>query len=135
MSLGYGGWCYIAVQDEQTVIYQYGSYNLNDSTYCNAERVCDGTITIDKESLVEPEIHEKLKRFPNGKKKLMVKRIVKDVPYKNLFENGKIQIQNSKNCWQKSVDGNDYIAWHLIWNIFSEYQKNGIIPDKMSYNV
>lgn len=35
MSLGYGGWCYIVAQDERTVIYQYGSYNLNDSTYNN----------------------------------------------------------------------------------------------------
>lgn len=135
MSLGYGGWCYIVAQDEQTVIFQYGSYNLNDSTYRNAERVCDGTITIDKESLVEPEIHEKLKRFPNGKKKLIVKRIVVDVPYKELFENGKIQIQNSKNCWRTTVDGNDYIAWHLIWNIFSEYQRNGTVPEKVTYNV
>lgn len=74
MSLGYGGWCYIVAQDERTVIYQYGSYNLNDSTYNNTQRICDGIITIDKESLVETEIHKKLKLFPNGKKKLIVKK-------------------------------------------------------------
>lgn len=67
MSIGYGGWCYFSVQNEQTSIFQYGSYNLNDPTYRNAERVYDGTIIIDNKSMVELKINEKLKRFPNGK--------------------------------------------------------------------
>lgn len=135
MSLGYGGWCYIAVQDERTVIYQYGSYDLNNPDYRNTEHICDGTITIDKTTLVKPEIHKKLKCFPNGKKKLIIKRIAVDVPYKELLENGHLKIQNSKNCWWITEDGNDYIAWCLVWNIFYEYQNTGNIPDKVSYNI
>ncbi len=135
MSLGYGGWCYIEAQDEQTVIYKYGSYNWNDSRHSNADRICDGLITIDKSALVEPEIHEKTKRFPKGKKKTMVKRIEISVPYSELFNSGKIQIQNSDNCWKTADDGNDYIAWHFVRMIFSEYQKNGNLPDEISYRV
>ena len=91
MSKGVGGWCYIAEQDENTVIYKYGAYNLNDPQYENKEHSADGIIIIDKNSLVEPDIHEKIKRFPNGKKKLMTKRIVVEVRIKNYMKKVKFK--------------------------------------------
>ncbi len=135
MSLGYGGWCYIDAQDEQTVIYRYGTYNLNDTKFRNKEHICDGMITIDKNSLVEPEIHEKIKRFPNGKKKLIVKRISVDVPYEELFKNKKIEIENSNNCWETMAHGYDFMALRLVFKIFNDYQENGVLPEHISYNV
>ncbi len=38
----------IADQDENTVIYQYGAYNLNESQYRNEKHLADGVIIIDK---------------------------------------------------------------------------------------
>ena len=69
MSRGIGGSCRIVEEDEHTVIYEYGGYNLNKSEYRNPDRICDGLITVDKNVLVEPEIHTKIKRTQGGKKK------------------------------------------------------------------
>lgn len=136
MSKGFGGWCYITEEDNNKVIYQYGAYNFNDPKYRNEEHVADGMIIIDKNSLIEPDIHKKIKRFPDGKKKLVVKRIVVKVPYKELYENRKIQIQNCSVCWKTVIeDGRDFIAWNLIWKIFTEYQEEGSLPEKVSYYV
>ena len=94
MSRGFGGWCYITEEDNNKVIYQYGAYNLNEPKYRNEEHIADGMIIIDKNSLIEPDIYEKIKRFPNGKKKLVVKRVAVDVPYADLYSSVKIQIKN-----------------------------------------
>ena len=65
MSLGIGSFCKLIAQDDNTVIYEYGSYNLNEPKYENNNRISDGIITISKSSLIEPEIHDKIKRLPN----------------------------------------------------------------------
>ena len=135
MSKGIGGWGEIIAQDEHTVLYRYGTYNLNNEQYRNKEHLMDGLITIEKHSMVEPEIHTKTRRYPNGKKKTISKRIVVDVPYGELYHKGKIQIENSSNCWRTISDDNDFIAWHLVWNIFRKYQENGCLPERVSYNV
>lgn len=135
MSRGFGGWGYIADQDKNTVLYQYGSYNLNDPQYRNEEHLSDGIIVIDKKSLVEPDIHEKIKRFPNGKKRLIVKKIVVEVPYRELYRYGKIQIQNCSNCWETRFDNKDFIAWRLVERVFSKYQEDGQLPEKIHYDV
>lgn len=135
MSRGFGGWCYIAEEDENAVIYQYGAYNLNEPQYTNKEHLSDGIIVIDKSGLAEPEIHKKIKRFPNGKKKMVIKRIVVDVPYADLYSSGKIQIQNCSNCWKTVTNNKDFIAWHLIWKIFRKYQEEGCLPEKEYFDV
>ena len=75
MSIGIGGYARIVMQDADTVVYEYGAYNLNEVAYRNPDNIYDGIITIDKQSLVEPKMHEKLKKQPSGKKKLITKRI------------------------------------------------------------
>jgi hypothetical protein len=135
MSIGVGGYGKIVLQDKNTVIYEYGSYNLNDSQFFNNERVCDGLIVIDKSGLVEPKIREKIKRLPNGKKKIIIKRISKAVPYQELYDVGKIRIENCSNCWKSIGSGYDYIACKLVYQIFQEYQEKGCLSEYISYNV
>lgn len=135
MSRGIGGNCRIVEEDEHTVTYEYGGYNLNKPEYRNPDHICDGLITIDKNALVEPEIHTKIKRTQGGKKKSVTKRVPRDVPYIELIESGKIEIQNCGNCWQTLQSGKDMIAFHLIFKIFNMYQEDGILPSTVSYNV
>lgn len=135
MSMGFGGWCHIVEQDENTVIYEYGSYNLNDPKHYNEIHLSDGIFVIDKNSLVEPYVYEKIKRLPNGKKKYIVKRIFVDVPYTELYESGKIEIQNCSNCWKTTADDIDVIAWKLIREVFKIYQENWQLPEGSSINV
>lgn len=135
MSRGIGGNCRIVEEDEHTVIYEYGGYNLNKPEYRNPDRICDGLITIDKNALVEPEIHTKIKRTQGRHKKLVTKRVLREVPYMELIESGQIEIQNCSNCWQTLQSGKDMIAFHLIFKIFNKYQEDGFLPSTVSYNV
>lgn len=135
MSRGIGGNCRILEEDEHTVIYEYGGYNLNKPEYRNPDHICDGLITIDKTALVEPEIHTKIKRTQGRKKKSVTKRVPRDVPYIELIESGKIEIQNCSNCWHTFPSGKDIIAYYLIFHIFDKYQEDGVLPSTVSYNV
>lgn len=69
MSMGIGAYADKILEDEKTVIYQYGSYNLNDPNFRNEQRKCDGGITVSKSCFARPEIHEKIKRTPGGRKR------------------------------------------------------------------
>lgn len=59
MSKGIGAFVKLVLEDSETVIYEYGSYNLNDANYYNEEHICDGIITIDRNCFAEPKIHKK----------------------------------------------------------------------------
>lgn len=134
MSLGIGSFCKLIAEDEETVIYEYGSYNLNEPRYDNKNRISDGIITISKNSLIEPEIHDKIKRFPNGKKKQIIKRVPKDIPLSDLLENKLITVENCSHCWKTNVRNIDVMALTTIWHILLEYQKIGYLPKKLNIN-
>lgn len=135
MSMGFGGSARIALQDKNMVVYEYSPYNLNEPGYRNSDRIYDGLIIISKDALVEPEIHENLKRMPGRRKKLIVKRIRRDVDYATLFEAGKITVENSQYCWRFTDNGSGIIAMKIIFYIFDHYQDKGSIPETVSINV
>ncbi len=134
MSRGFGGSARIVLQDENTVVYEYAPYNLNKPEYRNKDLVYDGLITISKDSMVEPDIHEKLKRMPSGRKKLIVKRIRRDVDYSTLLETGKITIDNSRFCWHfiGTEENIGMMAMRIIFRIYDHYQDEGVLPEKVS---
>jgi hypothetical protein len=135
MSKGIGGSARVVMQDENTVVYEYYAYDLDREEYQNREHIYDGIITIDKRSLVEPEIHEKLKKQPSGRKKLIAKRIPREVDYSGLITAGKINVENSKFCWRILDNGMGLIAIHIIFKIFNLYQSEGAIPETVGYHV
>ena len=98
MSRGIGAYANKIFEDNETVIYEYGGYNLNAAEYRNENHLCDGSITILKRCFAEPEIHQKLKKMPSGRKKLVAKRIPVSVDYGQMLENGLIKVENSSNC-------------------------------------
>ena len=134
MSRGFGGSARIVLQDENTAVYEYAPFNLNEPEYRNSEHTYDGLITISKDSMVEPEIYEKLKRMPSGRKKLIVKRIRRDVNYSALLDAGKITIENSRYCWhlvgtEKNIG---MIAMRIVFRIYDHYQDKGTLPETVS---
>lgn len=136
MSMGYGGSARVVLEDKHTVVYEYSPYNLDEPEYQNANRVYDGIITIDKGTLVEPEIHEKVKRMPSGRKRLVVKRIRRDVDYSSLLKEKKITVENSRYCWRYVGTEKDIgmIAMKLIFYIYDQYQIEGSLPETVSLN-
>lgn len=135
MSKGIGGSARVVMQDADTVVYEYYAHNLNEEKYRNSEHTYDGMITIDKHSLVEPEIHEKLKKLPSGRKQLITKRIPRDVDYATLIAAGQISVENSKFCWRTLDNGIGLIAMHIIFKIFNLYQSEGAVPEAVGYHV
>lgn len=138
MSYGMGANENLVAADEKTVIYEYGNYNLNDLKYRNEEHLYDGIITIQRDCFAEPEIHEKLKKMPSGRKKLIVKRVRVYVNYGEMLLDGRIVIENCSNCWQTIDEGDikvDAMAFRVLSKIFDLYQEEGKIPEKISYNL
>ncbi len=134
MSMGYGAFSRKVLEDDTNVIYEYGGYDLNVPKYRNADHICDGLIMIDKDCFIEPEIHEKMKRFPSGRKRLVTKRVTRDVEFGEYLNNGKIKIENCSHTW--SFIGinkdTDEMALRLLYHLFQEYQEIGKIPEKLS---
>jgi len=135
MSLGYGGACELIEINDRAVTYAYGPYNLNEGEYRNSEHIYDGRIIISRDAFVEPEIHQRIHRKPNGKKHVVVKRVRKDVDYSALLVAGKIVIENSRFCWRIYPSGHGMIALRLIFRIFDSYQDTGELPERVGYNV
>jgi len=135
MSMGIGAHANKIAEDNNTVIYEYGGYNLNDSRYRNSEHLYDGIITIQKSCFAEPEIHEKMKKMPSGRKKLVVKRIPIYVDYEKKLEDGLIIVENCSNCWRTTENDLqvDVMALGLLFQIFLDYQEEGSIPKMVSY--
>lgn len=137
MSRGIGTYANLILQDDNTVIYEYGGYNLNEEKYRNEAHIYDGTITIQRSCFLEPEIHEKIKKMPNGKKKPVDKRVTVEVDYPRYIEDGLIVIENCSNCWKTTNDEKyiDIMALHILYYLFLRYQEQGKMPEYISYNV
>lgn len=136
MSRGIGAHANLVLEDENTIMYEYGGYNLNEPEYRNENHIYDGMITISRDCFAEPEIHEKLKKMPSGRKKLIAKRIPVSVDYPQMISDGRIIIENCSNCWHCSPESNiDGMALHILFYLFRQYQEEGKMPEYISYNV
>ena len=119
MSRGFGAHADLVAQDNETVIYQYGGYNLNEPEFRNEKHLYDGVITISRSCFA----------------KLITKRIPVRVDYPQMISDGRIIIENCSNCWHRTPDGIDVMACHILFHLFLQYQEDGKMPDYISYNV
>ena len=127
MSMGYGGYADLFESDDTLSIYKYCCFNINAENYEHYMNLKDGEIYIERDSFVEPEIHEKNKKTAVGKKHI-VKRIKRDVPFESMLNTGKISVKNASGTWRMTEFGTDIMAMKLVRMIFDEYQETGIIP-------
>lgn len=133
MSMGHCGYADLQLCDRTMVIYMYCCYNLNNDNYKRFQSIEDGELYIERDAFVEPEIHEKMKKTPSGRKKLVTKRIKKDVPLGELFEAGKIKVKNASGTWKTVKSGIDFMAFRLLFKLFNEYQETGKLPEHISW--
>lgn len=136
MSRGMGARANLRLQDEKTIIYEYGGYNLNEDNFKNEAQICDGIIIISRNCFLEPEIHQKIEKMPSGKKKIITKRISIDGDCSKMIKDGLIVIENCSNCWKTTDDEHiDIMALRILFKLFSKYQEEGKVPESISYNV
>ena len=94
----------------------------------------DGEIFISRNAFIDPEIYIRKRKTPSGKKQVVAKRIIKDIPFDLLLSEEKIKVKNASGTWKTVFDEMDYIAYRLINIIFDEYWKNRYcFWDKVSF--
>lgn len=130
MSLGYCASAILETADENTLLYFYCSYNLNEECYKEHKDKFDGDIIINRKSLVKPDVYTKRIRKPSGKKVFEERIRKKSVDLQNLLTNGDVEIENSSGAWQ-IVDGYDMMALRLVRKIFDKYQEERDIPERV----
>ena len=128
MSIGYEGYANFVKIDNNIIIYEYRCGNQNKKDYEKFKDINDGKIYIEKDALVEPEIHEKLIKTKSGRKKTIIKRIKREVDFKELFNSGKIKVENASGTWKVTEAGICIMAQTIIFEIFDKYQEEGEIP-------
>ncbi len=136
MSRGIGALAKLVLKDENTVMYEYGCYNLNDPAHGTEKYLLDGLITIPRDCFAEPEMHEKIKKMPSGRKKRIIKRIPIDVDYGQMVEDGKITVENCSNTWYYSPIKNiDIMAFCILERVFRQYQEEGDYLKFVGYDI
>lgn len=133
MSIGYGSLARKISEDNTHVLYAYGDINLNMPGLENSSKICDGTLLVAKKCFIEPEIHQKIKRMPSGRKRLVTKSIIRSVDIEASLLNGSIEIENSSFAWKfcQTQDGRkiDIMAVRALEKIFEDYQRTGEMPE------
>ena len=133
MSIGFGGYADLVQADDKLVTYVYCCYNVNNVDYKQYMKMEDGEIYIERVAFVEPEIHERIKKLPSGRKKNIVKRIPRSVPIDELLSAGKIRVKNASGTWRTTVSGTDIMALKILFKLFNEYQVSGQLPEHISW--
>lgn len=133
MSIGIGAIAKKVIEDDKIIVYEYGGINLNNSKFENKKRILDGLITIDKRCFLESEIHEKNKKISGRRKKIVTKRVLVDVDYPSMIEIKQIEITNCSNCWKTDENNIDIVVGTLLFELFNLYQRNGKIPNEVSF--
>lgn len=133
MSRGIGGYMNLIAADVTMLIYSYCCYNVNNDDWRKMQKMEDGEIFIDRAALVEPEIHQKMKRMPSGRKKLIKKRVPRDYSFSDMLGAGQVTIKNASGTWMMSPDGIDLMACKMLYKFFREYQEIGVIQEHIGY--
>ena len=137
MSIGFCGLCRKEAEDEKMVLYTYAGENWNDhgKSKSGDSLLYDGYFIIYKDCLEEPEIHTRMKRMPSGRKRTVVKRIPHFPAIFEHVRNGRIVVEKEcKNAFRyPETLPIDYIAYHLLLHIFTQYQLDGALPEKEAF--
>lgn len=135
MSAGFGAFAHFSDQDNNTVVFNYGGYNLNEEKFINEKRLCDGLITIAKSCFAGLEKQGEVRNMPSDGGEMIVKNTLKDIDFTQMLKDGRITIKNCSNCWMCTNDKTDIMALSILYKIFNAYQVDGKVTDYVSYNV
>ena len=135
MSLGYAGHARLELEDAEIAIYSYTGedWNVQDKSARKTLESAIGQFTIDKSCLIEPEVHCRVRKKPNGRKKLVEKKIVRPPGFSELIDNGSIVIDKLCGVDADTSNHRPRIYIRLLRHIFESYQLNGRLPEKEGF--
>ncbi len=136
MSIGYTGHARLEAQDEKTAIYSYTgeNFNLQDKALKASLESKRGAFTISKASLVEPEIHSRIRKTPRGKK-LVENRIVRFPNVMGIIADGGIVVDELCGIDEAGCTYQNGVYHVLLIRLFEEYQKTGALPETATFIV
>lgn len=116
----------------EIAIYSYAGENWNVQDEAMRKRLEStiGQITIDKSCLIEPELHSKVRRMPNGRKKLVEKRTIRHSDISELISDGSIAVDGLCGGAAGASDCRPRIYMWLLRLICESNQLNGRLPEK-----
>lgn len=131
MSLGYVGHARLEAEDTEIAIYSYTgeNWNVQDEAVCKRLESAVDQLTIDKSCLIEPELRSKVRKMPNGRKKLVEKKIVRLPDISELISDGSIVVDELCGIDAEASDYRPCIYMRLLRIIFENYQLNGRLPE------
>ena len=132
MSLGYVGHARLEAEDAEIAIYSYTgeNWNVQDNAIRKRLESTIGQFTIDKSCLIEPELRSKVRKMPNGRKKLVEKRIVRHPDISELISDGNIVVDELCGVDAEASDYRPCIYMRLLRLIFESYQLTGDFPKR-----
>ena len=135
MSLGNIIYASKYLEDDEVVIYHYSGVLGNTvNWYEKANKIkelyiSDGEFIICKECINEPIIRKKTKRLPNGKKKIITKKIFTDIKSDEYINDKKIIL--IRPCLYETADLG--IFRRIVYAILYKYQEEGYLQDIVSF--
>ncbi len=136
VSIGYAGCACLEAQDEKTAIYSYigENFNLADKALKTSLESKRGLFTISKASLVEPEVHSRIRKTPRGKK-LVEEKIVRLPNVGAIIADGGVVVDELCGIDEAGCTYRNGIYHVLLTRIFEEYQKAGALPETAAFIV
>lgn len=129
MSRGYGGYAHLIRDDDSMFLYSYCAYNVNLNNWQEMKQTEDGKLWIERNALIEPEMNKHANLTIVGEKQVEVKRVKREYSVGELYDAGKIKIQNASGTWKTLGPDVDIIAVKILHKIFYEYQETGKVPE------
>ncbi len=130
MSIGIEGYMKKIDEDQYQVIYEYKVADI-DIHYISGHSVFEniepGYVTIDKDCFIGPEIHERIRKRPSGRKYLSVKKIPIPVKYGDYIRQGKITIEPC-TYWSYFGRTSENQLYKMLYGLFKKYQVEEKIP-------
>ena len=135
MSLGYAGHARLELEDAEIAIYSYTGedWNVQDKAARKTLESAIGQFAIDKSCLIEPEVHCKVRKKPNGRMELVEKKIVRSPGFSELIDNGSIVIDKLCGVDADASNHRPRIYMRLLRLIFESYQLNGLLPEEEGF--
>lgn len=130
MSKGHCGWMKLLAEDEQQLWYQYRCWVLGEE-----EAQEQGDVWIRRTALVEPVIHQRIKKRPCGRRETLCKRIPQAFSVEDMLASGEVEVSPSTDGGSRPNTVAHSFVQHLLFQFFLAYQRSGSIPEEVSWYV
>ena len=94
-----------------------------------------GDIWIRRTALVEPVIHQRIKKRPSGRKEILCTRVPQTFSVEDMLASGEVEVSPSTDGGACPSTVAHSFVQHLLFQFFLAYQRSGSIPEDVGWYV